>query len=366
MPRQTRREFLRACARLGALALGGSAAWSLARGRGEAAEFQGGVHPGFEPAYLAVHKSGKLKRRYRRLFRRMRRCDLCPRACGANRAGGETGECGAASRVRVSHFEPSFGEEKGLVGKGGSGKIYFSNCALRCKFCVNWEFSLKGQGKDHDVEKLADMMIRLQWQGCQNIHLVTPGPYSPHILRAVDIAVTKGLRLPLVYNTSGWERPDVLKALRGAVDVYLPDFKFADASRAAKYCPGGGSYPKVVRGALLEMQKQVGTAKPEKDGIVRRGLMIRHLVMPGDVGNAKKVTRWIGENLPADTYVRLVDRYRPMYKAFDHKEISREITRDEYRDAVLWAKEAGLTNLDVRGGRPVPGFLRAPSRGRGY
>jgi putative pyruvate formate lyase activating enzyme len=303
----------------------------------------------FEPAYLALHRSGELKRRGQELWDMMESCRLCPRMCGINRLDGNEGFCRASSQLEIASYHPHFGEEKPLVGKGGSGTIFFTNCGLRCVFCINYQISQEGMGHPRSIEDMAEMMLKLQERGCHNINLVTPTHYSPHILLAVDMAAAKGLRLPLVYNTCGWERLEILKKLDGVVDIYLPDFKYSDGKMAAKYSSSSESYPELTQIALSEMHCQVGVAKPAGDGLMYRGLMIRHLVMPNGVGGTKEVIQWIAEHLPKDTYVNIMSQYTPMYKAFDYPKISRRITRQEYRDAVRWAQEAGLTNLDIQG-----------------
>lgn len=311
-------------------------------------ETKADVYPNFEPAYLKLFRKGELKKRGEKLWGMMKNCTLCPRMCGVNRLDGKKGFCGASSQLLVSSFHPHFGEEKPLVGKGGSGTIFFTNCSLRCLFCINWEISQGGAGNLESIQRLADMMLQLQKKGCHNINLVTPTHYSPHIILAVDIAASKGLRLPLVYNTCGWERVEILSLLDGIVDIYLPDFKYWDGKMASKYSSGAGTYPEIAKNSLLEMHRQVGIAKPAKDGLIYRGLMIRHLVMPNNVSGTKEVLKWISENLPKDTYVNIMSQYRPMYKAFEYPEISRRITTEEFEEAVKWAKEAGLTNLDIQ------------------
>ena len=211
------------------------------------------------------------------------------------------------------------------------------------------------------------MMLRLQAGGCSNINVVTPSHYSAHIVRALDMAAAKGLRLPLVYNTCGWERLEILKKLDGIVDIYLPDFKYASGDMALKYSScappdmassrpevtarysPSDTYPDLTKMGLLEMHRQVGVARPASDGLVHRGLMVRHLVMPNRVGGSREVVRWIANNLPKDTYLNIMSQYTPTYKAFDYPEISRKIRRKEYAEVVKTAKEAGLTNLDVQG-----------------
>lgn len=305
----------------------------------------------FEPGYLELHNNGVLKRRGEKLWSMMERCELCPRMCGANKLKGERGFCGADSKLEIASYHPHFGEEKPLVGKGGSGTIFLSNCSLRCVFCINWEISQGGEGSRRSLDEFANMMLALQKMGCPNINFVTPTHYSPHILLAVDKAAAKGLRIPLVYNTCGWERVEILKILDGIVDIYLPDFKYSDGEMAAKYSSGARAYPEMTQKALLEMHRQVSVAKPAGNGLMQRGLMIRHLVMPNNVSGTKEVIDWIASNLPKDTYLNLMSQYSPMYKAVDYPEISRKITREEYSDAVNHAKAAGLTNLEIQGYR---------------
>lgn len=306
-------------------------------------------HINFEPGYLSLHRSGELKRRGEQLWAMMESCELCPRMCRVNKLKGERGFCNANSRLEISSFHPHYGEEKPLVGKGGSGTIFLTHCSLRCVFCINWEISQGGEGAERTVDEFAEMMLILQKRGCPNINFVTPTHYSPHILLAVDRAAARGLKVPLVYNTCGWEREEILKILDGIVDIYLPDFKYADGKMASKYSSGALAYPDVTKKALLEMHRQVGVGKPAEDGLMYHGLMIRHLVMPNDVSGTKSVIDWIAENLPKDTYLNLMSQYQPVYKALDYPDISRRITREEYITAVNHARKAGLTNLNIQG-----------------
>jgi putative pyruvate formate lyase activating enzyme len=204
-------------------------------------------------------------------------------------------------------------------------------------------------GADTAIDDFAAMMLRLQEIGCHNINFVTPTHYSALILKALVIAAEHGLRLPVVYNTSGWERLAILEILDGIVDIYLPDFKYWDSNMSAKYSSGAASYPELTKAAILEMHRQVGVAKPAKDGIMQRGLMIRHLVMPNNVSGSEKIMAWVAENLPKDTYINIMAQYSPLFKAFDYPEISRRITKEEYIKVVNRAQEVGLTNLDVQG-----------------
>ena len=369
MKKQSKRQFFKSFLYLAASALGTAAGWLWAgcksgedsagaetdssageKGRPAAAR-AGAGGPGFEPAYLELNRSGELKRRAAEFWSMMESCELCPRQCGAARLDGEEGFCHSSSQLEISSYHPHFGEERSLVGSGGSGTIFLTNCSLRCVFCINWEISQGGEGKPRSIEDMAQMMLHLQKIGCPNINFVTPTHYSAHILAAVDKAAAKGLRVPLVYNTCGWERLEIIQRLDGIVDIYLPDFKYADSEMADKYSSGADTYAELTQAALSEMHRQVGVARPAADGLMYRGLMIRHLVMPNNVGGTDKVIRWIAQNLPRDTYLNLMSQYRPMYKAHDYPEISRRITREEYARAVALAGEAGLTNLDIQGYR---------------
>ena len=303
----------------------------------------------FEPAYLKLHQSGELKRRAEAMWDVMESCRLCPRQCGVNRQKGERGFCRApGTKLVIGSSHPHYGEERPLVGKGGSGTIFLSHCNLRCAFCQNYQVALLGRGDRTNIREFARMMLHLQRIGCHNINLVTPTHYSPHILQAIDIAAGRGLRLPIVYNTSGWERVEIVEMLDGVVDIYLPDFKYFDGDMSAKYSSGAYSYPDITAKAILEMHRQVGVAKPT-DGVMQRGLMIRHLVMPNNTAGSEKVMEWIAGNLPKDTYVNIMAQYNPVYKAYDHPELSRRIWRSEYQKVVDKAEGLGLTNLDVEG-----------------
>lgn len=305
--------------------------------------------PNYTPAYVALQKNGELKARGEILYERMRSCDLCPRDCDTDRISGQRGDCNANADLEISSASPHFGEESELVGRNGSGTIFFTNCSLLCVFCINYEISQLGRGQRHSISQLANMMLLLQRRGCHNINVVTPTHYIPHILLALDEASEKGLRIPFVYNTSGWEKVEVLEFLNDVVDIYLADFKYADNEAADKYSPGAGNYPELTQKAMIEMNRQVGVAKPDPDtGLINKGLMIRHLVMPGNVIRSDRVLRWIANNLPKDTYVNIMSQYTPMFKAFDHPEIARRITRTEYNNAVHVARSAGLTNLRLQ------------------
>ena len=365
MDDESRRHFLRTCLCL-AIAGCGSPLFSLCQGCSDDRRALGPVQPeahrrepklaanvgaGFEPAYLRLHRSGELKRRGESLRERMKKCDLCPRECGAQRLDGQKGFCGSDAQLVVSSYHAHFGEEACLVGRGGSGTVFLTHCSLRCVFCINWEISQGGHGTVVSIDDLAAMMLVLQAKGCHNVNLVTPTHYSPHILLAVDKAAARGLRVPIVWNTCGWEKADILKTLDGVVDIYLPDFKYADGPMAEKYSSGATAYPEITKAALVEMNRQVGVARPAPDGLLYRGVIIRHLVMPNRVAGTKKIVDWIAANLPKDTFVNLMSQYTPTHRAHDYPEIERRITTREYEEAINWARAAGLTNLDIQGPR---------------
>jgi len=343
----SRRQFLK---RLLGLTLGGFGLQNMiSEADGPNPKNNKAMQTGYEPSYVKLRRSGQLKERGERLWEMMRSCTLCPRACGAVRFEGQEGFCHASSQLEISSYQPHFGEERPLVGHGGSGTIFFTNCSLRCVFCINADISHEGVGHPASIEALVGMMLHLQKIGCENINFVTPTHYVAHIVKAVDLAAEQGLRLPLVYNTCGWERSSVLKALDGIIDIYLPDFKYFNGEMAARYSAGAQEYPQVTQRALLEMHRQVGVARPDADGVIRRGLMVRHLVMPNNVGGTRQVVEWIAANLPKDTYLNLMSQYTPVYRAKEFPQIARRITLEEYRAAVGWARAAGLTNLDIQG-----------------
>jgi len=303
---------------------------------------------GWLPAYGRLEEEGKLEERIDQAFEILDACTLCPRQCGVNRSAGEKGYCRAPKKVMVYSAHPHFGEEMSLVGEGGSGTIFFSNCNLRCIFCQNWPIAHQGRGDRIDDEELAGEMLRLQEIGCHNINLVTPTHVMPHILNATRIAFKQGLRLPLVYNTSGYERVEILEILDGIVDIYLPDLKFMDGEQSAKYSAGAADYPQVAQKAIVEMHRQVGEHTTDEFDRALRGLMIRHLVMPNRVAGTKAFTKWVAEEISPSTYVNIMAQYHVAYKATDYEEIGRGITAEEFLEAMDWADEAGLTNLDPR------------------
>ena len=303
---------------------------------------------GWHPAYEKLEQEGKFAQRIKEAYAIFEHCQLCPRECGVNRQKGERGFCRAPVRPVIFSAQPHFGEEISLVGKYGSGTIFFSNCNLRCVFCQNWPISHEGKGKEVEDEDLADKMLYLQEIGCHNINVVTPTHVMPNILNATRIALNKGLRLPLVYNTSGYERLEIMKLLDGIVDIYMPDMKYMDDGQAAKYSSRASDYPEMAKKAIIEMNRQVGELLVDRRGIALRGLIIRHLVMPNRVAGTEKFVKWVAENLPKSTYVNIMPQYHVEYKAFEYTKISRAITVQEFLEAMDWAEQYGLTNLDPK------------------
>lgn len=333
-----RRDFIKNCIILGGALLSSPSPFSVFAKRTET----------WVPAYQTLEQKGILSQRIEQAYEIFRECELCPRQCGADRLDGDRGFCQAPSKPVIFSFHPHFGEEIPLVGEHGSGTIFFSNCNLRCVFCQNWPISVMGKGKEVTDEDLADMMIYLQEIGCHNINLVTPTHVMPNILRATRMALKKGLCIPLVYNTSGYERVEILKILDGVVDIYLPDMKYMDGDQADKYSSEASDYPEVTKKAIIEMNRQVGVLQTDRRGIALRGLMIRHLVMPNRVAGTDKFVKWVADNLPRNTYVNIMEQYRVEYRAYEYPEIARGITVEEFLEAMDWAEMYGLTNLDAR------------------
>jgi len=303
----------------------------------------------WRPAYAVLEEEGRLAERVEQAYGVMENCRLCPRRCGVNRRAGQRGFCRAPEKAMVHSHQPHFGEELPLVGRGGSGTIFFSNCNLRCVFCQNWPIAHEGWGREVSDEELAEMMLDLQRLGCHNINLVTPTHVMPNILGAVRIALQKGLQLPLCYNTSGYELTEMVRLLDGIVDIYLPDIKFMDGLEAERYnLAAAADYPQMAKESTIEMHRQVGLVITDEHGIALRGLMIRHLVMPNRVAGTRELVQWVAANLPKETYVNIMSQYRVEFMAFDFPLIARAITSEEFVEAMGWAREAGLTNLDER------------------
>lgn len=295
------------------------------------------------PSYLKSYYNGALDKIIEEAFAMLESCCICPRRCKVNRLKNEKGFCKTGFKPLVCSFMPHHGEEPPISGRHGSGTIFFSYCNMACAYCQNYEFSQQGNGREVDLEELAQFMLELQGTGCHNINLVTPTHVMPQILKSLSIAISKGLRIPIVYNSGGYELPGIIKLLEGVVDVYLPDMRYADCDIALKYS-AALDYPKYNQEAIREMHRQVGIAKMDNDGIIKRGLIVRHLVLPGGICGTEKVMKFIAGELSGDTYVSLMSQYFPCYRAEQFKEISRRISYREYEDAKAIMHRYGLYN----------------------
>jgi putative pyruvate formate lyase activating enzyme len=303
----------------------------------------------FEPAYLALHRRGELRRRAEEALTRLERCLVCPRDCGVDRLANKTAACHTGRHAQVASYFPHFGEEDCLRGWRGSGTIFFSMCNLRCVFCQNYDISQANRGPEVTAARLAAMMLELQAQGCHNINFVTPEHVVPQILEALPLAVEDGLRLPLVYNTSAFDSLDSLHLLEGIVDIYMPDFKYWDPQLALLYVKAR-NYPEAARQAIREMHRQVGPLRFDERGLAQRGVLVRHLVMPGATAGTESIMRFLAEEVSPDTYVNLMDQYRPEGRVSETKfaAINRRITAEEYHRAQEVARAAGLWRFDTR------------------
>ena len=301
----------------------------------------------FEPSYINAYKTGKLSDSIEKAYRILEKCRLCPRECEVNRLEDEEGICHTGKSAIVSSHNPHFGEESPLVGTGGSGTIFITHCNLLCVFCQNWETSHLGIGREVGSKELAAMMLDLQRHGCHNINFVTPSHVIPQILDALQYAIEGGLHVPLVYNTGGYDAVESLKLLEGIFDIYMPDFKFWDPEISGKYLKAP-DYPERAREAIREMHRQVGDLVMDENGIALRGILLRHLVMPGGVAGTREIMRFIVKDISPDTYVNIMDQYRPCGSAYKYPPLDRGITKDEYEDALRAAREEGITRFDKR------------------
>jgi putative pyruvate formate lyase activating enzyme len=296
----------------------------------------------FKPSYISLYESKVLGERIERLREFLKKCTLCPRRCRVDRTMGEKGYCGAGEQLMISSVFAHFGEEQPLVGVYGSGTIFLTHCNLKCIFCQNYDISHEGRGEVVSPRELALQMIALQAKGTHNVNFVTPTHYVPQIVEALPIAVEMGLEVPLVFNCGGYESMEVIRLLEGIFDIYMPDYKFTDPNSAKRYLDAP-DYPDVVKDVLREMHRQVGVLKVDLGGIATRGLLIRHLVMPGGENESKKVFEFIAGELSEDTYVNVMEQYRPEYRASEFPEIARPLAGNEYMEAVRSAREAGLS-----------------------
>jgi len=296
------------------------------------------------PSYIELCESGRLNQQKKSLFSRLEDCGLCPRNCHVNRIEGEKGVCQTGRYAMVSSYGPHFGEESCLVGSNGSGTVFFTNCNLLCSFCQNYDISHLGRGFEVTEERLAGIMLELQDMGCYNINLVTPSHVIPQIAGAVESACKKGLTIPIVYNSGGYDNVESLKLLEGVIDIYMPDFKFSEAQIAVETCKAP-DYFETAKSAIAEMHRQVGDLKIDSQGIAYRGLLVRHLVMPGNTAGIEKIMEFLARNISENTFINIMPQYRPCGDISPGAVLSRQITRDEFREAKETARLAGLHNL---------------------
>jgi len=310
----------------------------------------------FVPAYVKAFEEGVLQERTAEAIESLRSCRVCPRDCDIDRFNNKIGVCKSGRLARVASAFPHFGEEDCLRGWNGSGTIFFAWCNLRCVFCQNFDTSQFGEGAEVTASELAGIMLDLQRIGCHNINFVTPEHVVPQILEGLVIAVERGLHLPLVYNTSAYDSIESIQFMDGLVDIYMPDFKLWDAEHCRKYLVAS-DYAQAARRVIAAMHAQVGELKVDENGLALRGVLVRHLVMPGLVDDTREIMQWIAANLSRDTYVNVMDQYYPAHKAETEPrfaEIRRGITEDEICSAFELARAAGLWRFDTRWRNVIP------------
>lgn len=310
----------------------------------------------YVPRYIEAHRSGLLQERSDLLQKALKRCSLCPRKCGVDRLADKRGVCKTGAKALVSSYGPHFGEESVFVGTGGSGTIFFTHCNLLCLFCQNYEVSHEGVGNEVTAEWLADTMLDLQQRGCHNINLISPSHVVPQIVEALLLAVPKGLCLPLVFNSSGYDSVGTLRLLDGIVDIYMPDFKFWDHSVSKLAC-NAPEYPEVVKLALKEMQRQVGDLVLDERGLAVKGLLVRHLVLPENLADSREVMRFLAQEVSPNVYVNVMGQYRPCGRATEHEQFAKWVTVAELEEALAAAKDEGINRLEQQA-QAVPPPLR--------
>jgi putative pyruvate formate lyase activating enzyme len=295
--------------------------------------------------YNIAYRSGELKERTDMALNLLEDCTLCPRECRVDRMKDETGICQTGRKARVGSVQAHFGEEAPLVGTRGSGTIFFSGCSLLCNFCQNWDLSHQASGGEVSDQELAKGMILLQERGCHNINLVTPSHVVPQILEALGVAIGLGLNIPIIYNSSGYDRVSTLKLLDGIIDIYMPDFKFWDPAISLRYC-NAEDYPEVAQRAIAEMHRQVGDLRIDEGGIAKRGVLVRHLVLPENLAGTRQVMDFLASEVSGDTYVNIMAQFRPCYMAIKDKQLGRGLKRSEYDKAIDYARNSGIQRLD--------------------
>lgn len=292
------------------------------------------------PSYLKLYNEAELSLRINKTREIISSCQLCPHKCEVDRTQGEKGICESNSRIKIASYGPHFGEEKPLVGHKGSGTIFFSNCNLKCIYCQNYEISHYGKGRYVTAERLAEIMMKLQQKGCHNINLVTPTHMVYGILKSLKIACEKGLNIPLVYNSGGYESVEILNLLDGIIDIYMPDIKYGDSKKAAKYS-NAPNYFDVVKKAILEMHRQVGNLKT-KNGIAKKGLIIRHLVLPENISGSKDIIDFIAQKVSKNTFFNLMNQYYPSYEADQYDKLNKRIDYYRFKKLINYAQQKGL------------------------
>ena len=297
------------------------------------------------PKYLITYKKGEFTSRNKKLWQLLEQCSLCPWSCGVNRLENDCGQCGIGKKARVSSFMTHYGEEKPISGQYGSGTIFFSGCNLNCQFCQNWEISQKLIGHEVNDQDLAEMMLTLQHQGCHNINLVSPTHVVPQIISALMLAIPAGLSIPIVYNSGGYDAIHTLRLLDGIIDIYMPDMKYADDIIAEKYS-GIKSYSSINRAAVREMHLQVGDLKINAQGIAFQGLLVRHLVLPNELAGTKNIAEFLAREISTETYINIMNQYRPEFQAPKHPKINRRISIEENQKAIAEARLVGLHRFD--------------------
>jgi putative pyruvate formate lyase activating enzyme len=310
----------------------------------------------FRPAYLDLYEKGAIIGRGVEAQSRLECCQLCPRECKVNRQADEKGFCRTGLKAVISSYSPHFGEEDPLVGTGGSGTIFFTHCNLLCLFCQNYEISHLGEGREADPAQLARMMLHLQGQGCHNINFVSPSHVVAQILAALPMAIEGGLRVPLVYNTGGYDSVETLRLLDGVFDIYMPDLKFMGGEVSHHYCRAR-DYPEKVRAAIREMYRQAGDLVLDHRSVAQRGLLVRHLVLPGGLAGTREAMRFLARDVSPETYVNIMAQYRPCGAAEDLPPLNRRITGKEYEEALKIAGEEGIRRLDRRSGLRIIRFI---------
>ncbi len=298
-----------------------------------------------EPSYIKLFKENKFKNLTEQFKKHLLSCDICPNNCNVNRIKNEKGKCNIGIKAKISSYSPHHGEEKPISGWQGSGTIFFTECNLKCEFCQNYDISQSGYGHEVTPFQLAKIMLKLQNLGCHNINFVSPTHVISQIIEALDIAISNGLKIKLVYNSGGYESVEILKLLENIFDIYMPDMKYGNKDTAFKYSKIQ-DYPENNQKAILEMYRQVGDLVINNKGIAEKGLLIRHLVLPKNLANTEIIVTFLANEVSKDTYINIMDQYYPAYNARKYPELSRRITYDEYLKAVELAKKAGLHRFD--------------------